>query len=189
MITRTKVIKKTFIALLIGVSCASLANHHGESKHAKTNHHEQADAHLQKTKTLNLSSQLLTLLNQEMQQIKVGMESLVYANVSGDWKTISKVGHNIKHSYIMAQKLTKHQRHELHQSLPQGFKTLDKKLHYYAGMLSHVAKEHDGELVNYYIYKMNETCTACHAQYATHKFPGFLKNNKHQAKDNHSDKH
>ena len=110
---------------------------------------------------------------------KAAWKKLVLATAAADWHTIAQVGHDIKHSYILKQKLTKEQRHQLHQGLPAGFKKLDKDFHRYAGMLSHVAKEHDIELVNYYIYKMKETCSSCHSQYATDKFPGYKARNKH----------
>ena len=170
---RTKM-KKLLIGLLFCLSTAPVANDHGDGHHK----------HAQKKHTISLTPELQALLNQEMHQIKSGMESLVLASVSGDWKKIASVGHQIKHSYILKQKLSDKQRHQLHEKLPAGFKQLDQKLHNYAGMLSHVAKEHDIELVNYYLYKMNETCASCHASYARDKFPGFNAKNKHA-----SDKH
>ncbi|MCJ8274058.1 MAG: hypothetical protein MJK04_32245 [Psychrosphaera sp.] len=184
--------KKLLTALLVCASITAIAadqdghekghdkaKQHGHEKaKSKAKHHAQHQA-----KSINISPKLRAVLNQEMQQIKGGMESLVFATVSGNWHKISSVGHQIKHSYIMKQKLTEKQRNELHQSLPMGFKQLDKKLHNYAGMLAHVAKEHDMELVNYYIYKMNETCASCHAQYASDKFPGFKAKNKHAGDD------
>jgi hypothetical protein len=173
--------KKLLSLILVCASTMVMANDHDKAKHhGKPAHHGTP----QHQGTINISPQLRAVLNQEMQQIKGGMESLVLANVSGNWGKIASIGHQIKHSYIMKQKLTDKQRHELHESLPMEFKMLDKKLHQYAGMLAHVAKEHDIELVNYYIYKMNETCVSCHASFASNKFPGFKAPNKH-ATDNH----
>jgi hypothetical protein len=188
--------KKLLTALLVCASVTAIAadkdghekGHDKANSKAKQHGYEKAKDkgmhHAQhKAQSIHISSELRAVLNQEMQQIKGGMESLVFATVSGNWGKISSIGHQIKHSYIMKQKLTKKQRHELHDSLPAGFKQLDKKLHNYAGMLAHVAKEHDMELVNYYIYKMNETCASCHAQYASDKFPGFKAKNKHAGDD------
>ncbi len=188
--------KKLLTALLVCASVTAIAadqdghekSHDKANGKAKQHGYEKAKSQAKskgkhhgehKAQSIHISQELRAVLNQEMQQIKGGMESLVFATVSGNWGKISSVGHQIKHSYIMKQKLTKKQRHELHDKLPMGFKQLDKKLHNYAGMLAHVAKEHDMELVNYYIYKMNETCASCHAQYASDKFPGFKANNKH----------
>lgn len=138
------------------------------------NHKAQADA-----AALPLSAEVRTLLKQEMQEIKKGMESLPFAVASGNWQQIEAVGIAVRDGYIMKTKLTAAQREELHRALPEQFQQLDQKFHYYAGMLSHAAHEHDIELVNYFVFKMNETCTACHAQYAQKTFPGFAKPNKH----------
>lgn len=167
------IIKKSLAAclslLFVGASTMPIMSVAAEHGH----HHEKKPA------SLGLSKELSTALNQEMQQIKGGMESLVFATVSGNWGQIAAVGQKIKHSYILKQKLTGKQRHELHDKLPPEFKRLDQKLHQYAGMLAHVAHERDIELVNYYIYKMNETCTACHSRFVTDKFAGFKQANKH----------
>lgn len=133
---------------------------------------------------LNLSTGVKDLLKQEMNEVRKGMESLVFSIASGDWEKITETGKNIKHSYIMKSKLTESQKHELHEALPMQFKEIDKKFHYYAGMLSHVAKERDIELVNYYFYKMNESCTSCHSKFVTNRFEGFKQGNKHE-KHNH----
>ena len=126
-------------------------------------------------KTIHLSPAIKALLVEEMNEVKKGMESLVTSIASGDWQAIAETGHHIKHSYIFKHKLTSEQKQELMKVLPHGFKSLDKKFHYYAGMLSHVAKERDIELVQFYRSKMNETCTACHAQFASARFTGFAK--------------
>jgi hypothetical protein len=132
---------------------------------------------------LSLPPELKELLKQEMIEVRKGMESLVFAITSGDWHKIEETGHNIKNSYILKKSLTEHQRHQLHEALPERFRELDMKFHYYAGMLSHVAKEKDMELVNFYVYKMNEACTSCHAKYASDTFTGFKQKNRHARHD------
>jgi len=113
---------------------------------------------------LNLSKEVHEMLTLEMKEIRKGMETMVYAVASGDWELIAKTAKSIKHGFILKQQLTEQQRHELHEKLPHGFREKDHKFHYYAGMLSHVAEEKDIELVHYFIYKMNEACTACHSK-------------------------
>lgn len=132
------------------------------------------------TPPINLSPDLKILLVEEMKEVKKGMESLVTSVATGDWNAIAETGHNIKHSYIINKRLTSEQKQELQKVLPAGFKALDKKFHYYAGMLSHVAKERDIELVHYYVSKMNETCISCHAQFASARFTGFTQRNRHE---------
>ncbi|MFT5164523.1 MAG: hypothetical protein ACI9FJ_003125 [Alteromonadaceae bacterium] len=173
--------KKLLIMGLICASTAVFANHHHGAEHDKAKPHQTHD----KGEAIDLSPELRQILNQEMQQIKGGMESLVFATVSGNWGQISAVGQKIKHSFILKQKLNAKQRHELHDKLPQEFKRLDQQLHQYAGMLAHVAQERDIELVNYYIYKMNETCTSCHSRFVKDKFGGFNQPNKHHKAEQH----
>jgi hypothetical protein len=129
---------------------------------------------------ISLSAETRDLLRREMNEIKLGMESLVSAIAAGDWQTIKATGRRIKHTYIFKKQLTQQQKQELHNILPPGFKELDKRFHYYAGMLAHVAEERDRELVNYYFYKMNESCGSCHSKYAAERFPGFQLTNKHE---------
>ena len=138
----------------------------------------QAEEHAKKA--ITLSPDLKALLVEEMKEVKKGMESLVTSVATGDWQAIAETGHNIKHSYIIKKSLTSEQKQELKKVLPAGFKSLDRKFHYYAGMLSHVAKERDIELVHYYVSRMNEACTSCHAQFASARFTGFAKKNKHE---------
>ncbi len=129
---------------------------------------------------LQLPDDIRVLLNQEMQAIRKGMEALVFDVASGNWEAIRKTGDDIRSSYIMAQRLNEHQRHQLHEALPDGFKQLDNKFHHYAGMLSHVAEERDIELVHFYVYKMNEACTSCHARFAQDRFKAFAAPNRHE---------
>ena len=131
-------------------------------------------------KSINLSPDLKALLVEEMKEVKKGMESLVTSVATGDWRAIAETGQHIKYSYIIKKRLTSEQKQELKKTLPAGFKSLDRKFHYYAGMLSHVAKERDIELVHYYVSKMNEACTSCHAQFASDRFTGFSQKNRHE---------
>jgi len=129
---------------------------------------------------IKLSDKTRALLIEEMNHVKTGMESLVFDIAAANWDNIASTGQRIKDSYILQQKLSKQQMHELHMALPEGFQALDHKFHYYAGMLAHAAKEHDMELVQFYRYKMNESCSVCHAAYATARFSNFSMGNKHE---------
>mgnify|MGYP000524083644 CR=1 FL=1 len=123
----------------------------------------------------SLSPELRSLLSKEMLAIQKGMQSILPAYVSGNNQEVAHIAHNIKSSFVMKQNITKAQKHELQQKLPQSFLHLDKKFHEYAGMLEHVAEEKHTELIGFYYAKLSETCVSCHAQYATHKFTAFGK--------------
>ncbi len=121
----------------------------------------------------SLSPELQKLLRSEMRAIDQGMKDILSAQISGDLEEVSHIAHDIKNSFVIKQKLTTQQKHELHKKLPKSFLMLDKKFHNYAGMLSHVAVEQHAELVGFYFTKMTDLCVDCHSQFAKHRFPKF----------------
>ncbi len=120
-----------------------------------------------------LSHELRNLLSQEMQALQSGMMSIIPAYVSGDWGEIEITAGKIKNSYILKQSLTKSQVNELHSVLPYEFFEKDQRFHYLAGMLEHVAKNKNTELINFYFSEMKESCVSCHMKFAMHKFPAL----------------
>lgn len=130
-----------------------------------------------------LSAELSSLLKQEMVAIEKGMKDIISAYVSGDFTTVSKIAEGIKSSFILKQKISDAQMHELHQKLPESFLAKDQKFHEYAGMLSHVAHKENSELVGFYYAKLIESCIGCHSEHASHRFPEF--ENAHSATEGH----
>ena len=133
---------------------------------------------------LHLSPGLTQLLQQEMQAIQQGMQSLIPAIVSGNWEVVAQTGEKIQHSYIMKQQLTGEQRQELQRSLPQGFRELDRSFHHSAGMLAHAARMKNADVVNFYFYKLTDTCVACHTRFAVNRFPELSSADSH-GEDHH----
>ncbi len=129
--------------------------------------------------SIELPKDISLLLQQEMQQIRQGMESLTWLVASGNFSAVAKVAQELEAGYIMKHKLSKEQRHLLVATLPSGFKALDQRFHAQAGLLAVAAQQHDAELVNFYIYKMNEACVACHAEYVSDRFEGFSSPSSH----------
>ncbi len=120
-----------------------------------------------------LSPGLRALLGKEMLALEEGMKSIIPAYTSGDLDEVAHIAEKMKNSYILKQKITGEQKHELMSKMPKSFLHLDQKFHAYAGMLEHVAKEKHTELVGFYYYKLVESCVNCHSQFAAHKFPKF----------------
>jgi hypothetical protein len=132
------------------------------------------EIHKENTKGVEaLSAGLRDLLNEEMRELEKGMMSIIPAYISGDWAHIGDTAGKMQRSYILKQSLDKSQVRELQTLLPVDFITRDKRFHYLAGMLEHAAKSKKPELINFYFSEMNESCTDCHARYATHKFPAL----------------
>ena len=151
-----------------------LAPNHGYAEQPTETHASLPAGHL------HLSPALTQLLKQEMNAIQEGMQSLVPAIVSGNWKDAADSGEKIQHSYIMQQQLTPEQTTELHHSLPLAFQELDQSFHHSAGMLAHAAKTGNAEVVNFYFYKLMDTCVACHAKFAGYRFPGLATGAQHE---------
>ena len=125
------------------------------------------------TSRLHLSPALSDLLRQEMNAILQGMQALMPAIVTGNWEAVADIGDRIQHSYIMQQQLTDPQRQELQQALPAAFLELDQSFHHTAGRLAYAAQQHDAEVVNFYFYKLTDTCVACHGRFAGDRFKGL----------------
>jgi cytochrome c556 len=141
-----------------------------------TGHTEQPAAHHDAPppgEQLHLTPALTDLLKQEMNAIQQGMQTLHPAIVSGNWHDAAAIGEKIQQSYIMQQQLTAGQMDELHHKLPPDFLELDQSFHHAAGMLAHAARQHNTEVVNFYYYKLTDTCIACHRKFALHRFPGL----------------
>ncbi len=122
----------------------------------------------------SLSPELRALLKQEMLAIQEGMKNIVPAFASGNLKEVSGIAGKISKSFILKQKITDTQKHELHQKLPKAFILKDKEFHKYAGMLEHVSEKGHTELVGFYYSKLLESCIGCHSEHASHRFPTLI---------------
>ena len=122
---------------------------------------------------LHLSPQLAELLRAEMRALLTGIQAIASGIASADWKTVADNSAQIRTSYILDQKLTPALREELDDSLPEHFKRLDSNFHLEAGKLEAAATSYDSQLATFHYYRLLESCTTCHALYASSRFPGF----------------
>ena len=120
-----------------------------------------------------LSPNLRTLLNQEMISVEGAMKSIFTDLIAGNYEKVSENATKIHNSFILKQKLTKEQGKELRAKLSPEFVEMDGAFHKQASMLSHAADMKNSELAHFYVYKMIESCTKCHSNFAQHKFPAF----------------
>lgn len=123
---------------------------------------------------LNIPADIKPLLTKEMLAVEKGMQELLSSIARGDWEKTAAIGKQIQASYIMKQSLTAEQMQQLHHSFPEEFIRLDRAFHGYAGMLAHAAKAKNKDIINFYFYKMNESCNQCHSRYAKERFPAFV---------------
>jgi cytochrome c556 len=122
---------------------------------------------------VRLSPDLLGLLRSEMREIASGIQGVPLSLATADWKSIQETSAKIQSSYIMEKNLTVAQADELRKALPGEFRQLDAEFHLRAERLGAAAAAHDPELVAYHFSRLVESCTRCHAVFASKRFPGF----------------
>ncbi|QOP41488.1 cytochrome c [Sulfurimonas marina] len=121
----------------------------------------------------NLSDELRALLSQEMQFIKSGMDDMLYAIVSNDYKTLGETAKKIQHSYILKQEIKPEQKQEINQKLSTKFMEFDHEFHETAQDLASFAEFEDRENVMKSYSSMINQCVRCHESFATHRFTNF----------------
>ncbi len=165
------------MTLSVGVNAEGHGSEHDHSKH----NHSGLHANVEKVSatTALFPEALNVILLKEMNALSQGLSQLMPEVTSGNWPQIQAIGQKMHDSYLLKQSLSKEQIAHLHKTLPGNFKTLDHQLHHSAGMMAHAAEKKNIELVNFYLYKMTETCVACHSQYATDRFPRLKPSKKH----------
>ena len=122
---------------------------------------------------VKLSPAVLELLRAEMREVSAGVQAMAFSIASADWRTLQDTSARIRASYIMEKKLTPAQARELETGLPQRFMVLDAEFHDRAGKLGAAAAAHDAKLVVAQYSRMLESCTTCHAAFASSRFPNF----------------
>ncbi|MCB1675672.1 MAG: hypothetical protein KDI01_05250 [Halioglobus sp.] len=120
-----------------------------------------------------LSDPIREILQQEMTLIQSAVMDIIPAYAAGDTGEITRIAKSIQDSYILNQRLSNQQHHELHEKLPPDFILLDKKVHYYAGMIGEAAQQRKYEQIGFYLSRLTESCSECHNRYARHRFPIF----------------
>ena len=165
-----KIMRKTIcIAVIALATCYFISISQASDVKQHENHT------IEKRPELHLSHDLKVILNEEMNGIEEGMMKIIPAISAGNWETIANIANKIKNSFILKQKLTQKQLEELHSSLPAEFIEMDQSFHLSAEKLAHAAHQHDGELVNFYFYKLHSQCIKCHSKYASDRFPNLKK--------------
>jgi hypothetical protein len=121
----------------------------------------------------NLTPRLKELLAEEMRQVAQATGDMALAIASGDHENVRRLAAAVRDSFILKQSLTEQDKKDLMNAVPAEFVALDRYFHGLAGKLAMQAEAKDSELQNFYFSRMLETCTECHAQFATDRFSGF----------------
>ena len=92
---------------------------------------------------------------------------------AGDHGSAHQLGIAVRNSFILKTSLTEQDKEDLMRAVPPEFVALDRRFHGIAGKLARAAELKDSELQGFYYSKMLEACVACHAQFASDRFPGL----------------
>lgn len=120
-----------------------------------------------------LPPKLRQLLQQEMIAIRQASQDILDALVMGQEDIVAGRAQAIHDSFIMARSMNDEERQILRRTLPPEFVALDKSLHATAGALASAARISDRTAQLNQFAAMVNTCTACHRQFASDRFPGF----------------
>lgn len=120
-----------------------------------------------------LTPRLKELIIQEMQLITGASAEVFQAIVTGDHATVAAQAHQIHESFIMKQSLTDQDMADLKAAVPPEFLALDGELHGASAKLAEAAQAQNVAQELELFAQMTQNCVACHATYASDRFPGL----------------
>lgn len=120
-----------------------------------------------------LPAKLREALREEMRALEPAVAQLAGALPKGEWQVVHDTALQVRDSFILKQALTAPERETLHRVLPEGFRQRDAAFHEHAYRLALAAHKRDAELAGFYLARLIDGCTGCHARYARRRFPGF----------------
>lgn len=118
-----------------------------------------------------LTPKLRDLLRQEMVSIDAASKQILAALNAGDDEQVATLAQHIHDSFILEQSMTPEDTQDLMNAVPEGFLKQDQALHELAHALADAGREGDRAKQHELFSRMIESCTACHTQYATDRFP------------------
>ncbi len=119
----------------------------------------------------DLTPKLRDLLRKEMLSIEDASQQILSALIVGDDERVAELAQNIHDSFILQQSMTPEDKQDLMSALPEDFVTRDKAFHKLSADLAQAGRDGDRAAQHRQFGQMIEACTACHARYATDRFP------------------
>ncbi|HUV68330.1 MAG TPA: hypothetical protein VMW15_01625 [Terracidiphilus sp.] len=120
-----------------------------------------------------LTPKLQELLRKEMLSINDASQKILSAMVAGDDLRVAKLAQQIHDSFILRKLMTPQDEADLKSAVPQDFIRQDRAFHDISAALAQAAQVGDRVEQRKQFSRMIEACTACHARYATDRFPNF----------------
>lgn len=119
----------------------------------------------------NLTPKLRDLLRKEMLSIEQASKDILSALIAGDDARVASLAQQIHDSFILQQSMTPEDKQDLIAAVPEDFVARDRAFHELSADLAQAGRDSSREAQHAEFDRMIEACTACHAVYATDRFP------------------
>jgi hypothetical protein len=119
----------------------------------------------------NLTPKLQDLLRTEMRAVEDASREILSALIAGNDARVAELAQNIHDSFILKQEMTPKDKQALMAAVPDDFLAQDRAFHQLSAGLAQAARDGDRDSQLAEFGRMIEACTACHARYATDRFP------------------
>jgi len=123
--------------------------------------------------TPKLTPKLQNLLRKEMLSLDDASQQILAALVRGDDARVAELAQQIHDSFILRQSMTPEDKADLMAAVPEGFIRQDRAFHEISAALAQAARDGDRAQQHDKFGRMIEACGACHAKYATDRFPNY----------------
>lgn len=120
-----------------------------------------------------LPGELRALLLREMNAIQNASLEIQGALIRGEDARVAELAQGIHDSFILRQEMTEADRKALQAAVPRAFVERDRAFHELTGELAAAARAGEDARQRALFGEMVAACAACHARYATNRFPGF----------------
>jgi hypothetical protein len=118
-----------------------------------------------------LTPKLRDLLRKEMLSVEEASKQILSALIAGDDARVADLAQQIHDSFILQQSMTPQDKQDLMSVVSKDFVTRDRAFHQLAASLAEAARDGNRTRQHEQFGQMIDACTACHALYATDRFP------------------
>lgn len=106
-----------------------------------------------------------------MLSIKQASKDILSALIAGDDARVAEIAQQIHDSFILQQSMTPQDKEDLMAAVPKDFVARDRAFHELSADLALAGRDADRDAQHARFGRMIEACSACHARYATDRFP------------------
>lgn len=118
-----------------------------------------------------LTPKLRDLLRKEMLSVEEASKQILSALIAGDDARVADLAQQIHDSFILQQSMTPQDKQDLMSVVSKDFVMRDRAFHQLAASLAEAARDGNRTRQHEQFGQMIDACTACHALYATDRFP------------------